>query len=284
MDTEDHSDFELVDKRQLMQSSLVATARVFFVACLGIYVAKRNLVKTNDLKALSNLVEHLLLPCLIFTNFITTLDLTDWKFWLPCMLVSLLIILTGGGLGYLFSEFLVRNPRVRYIIMASCAFGHATSIQLYLVQSLSYLLDLIPSTYETSSLNRGIAYIMIVTLVNNLFRWSVGKKFIEYSKDNQVATQDAQAAQTSSTPQSAERSTTKSLKGFFNPPIIAALISVVICMIPPLKAYLADPTKFIHRAFFVPVQLTGRSLTPVIIIILGCSLGHGQLDTSRLDK
>jgi len=75
-------------------------------------------------------------------------------------------------------------------------------------------------------------------------------------------------------------------KEFFNPPIISALISIIVAFITKLREMLIDQGSFLNRSIFNSVEIVGKVQYAFVMLNLGAILFHNYSNAknSRLKR
>lgn len=128
------------------------------------------------------MIEQLLTPALIFSNFVINLDTLDIFSWLPVFICTTLIIMAQMLLGLLCNRLFIKDRFYENMIVVGNGLVNTTGIQLVLIKSLHHQLDAITVSlkgdkyfYGQEAQHRGVYYVMMTTLVHTLTRWTVGK-------------------------------------------------------------------------------------------------------------
>ena len=75
----------------VVKAVIRATSEIVVVCGAGVWLGHKGIIGRAELKKISLMIEQLLTPALIFSNFIVNLDTLDILSWLPVFICSGLI-------------------------------------------------------------------------------------------------------------------------------------------------------------------------------------------------
>jgi predicted permease len=96
---------------------------ILIVSLIGVYLTKKRILSTTSIQLFSKLIEQIFLPCLIFSSFIKTLELSDFSFWVPPTVSSIMSILIGCALGYTSNRYILKEKNLEQLIILACGLG-----------------------------------------------------------------------------------------------------------------------------------------------------------------
>ncbi len=140
---------------------MLAIGKLFVIVLLGFVLYRRGYLKEDALSFLTFFLVNFSVPCLIFSNIITTFEYSKMPSVVVFLGISLVIFLLGLGLGYFFSFSI--TPLLRREVIALVSFQNCG----YLPMNLAlFLLDI---QKQRIFLN----YIFVYILGFNILMWSV---------------------------------------------------------------------------------------------------------------
>lgn len=173
---------------------LEAQVKVYLVILLATVLVRVKVFGKAEIKALTNLIVALFLPCLIFSNIISTFRPAEIPFWFLLPLAA--IALSGFGLSVAWVFFRKELPGKRNLLPIA-SMQNAGYLALPLGQML------FPSQFEQYAL-----YVFLMILGLSPFLWSVGKMLSTgvYSNSSRWP-------------------------GFINPPFIANVLGIILVLV-----------------------------------------------------
>jgi predicted permease len=156
-------------------------ARVLLVCGAGVYLQKTGILTSSVRKAISKMVVNLLLPCLLFTRIVNTMDVDQLSVLLWLSLANLTYVTLGAMIGTV-AVCVTRPARgLRNILAAAPALGHANSIPLLLVPHLCsmYSEKFGPDDHVTAE-----AYIGLYLITHTFTCWGIGLNVIRKPKES----------------------------------------------------------------------------------------------------
>eukprot|EP01121_Diplochlamys_sp_Union-15-3_P007993 TRINITY_DN2085_c0_g2_i1.p1 TRINITY_DN2085_c0_g2~~TRINITY_DN2085_c0_g2_i1.p1 ORF type:complete len:320 (-),score=24.11 TRINITY_DN2085_c0_g2_i1:4-912(-) len=207
--------------------------------------------------------------------------------------------------------------------MAALAYGNTTSLPLAILVILVPLNTPFFRKEENESveaiITRGTVYILLVTIINNFLRWTIGYWLLKppsssfdytitvnhlesemqsiHDEETQIELVDEPSKIiTTERSHSSWLSRVKSVRhilrkglSIFEPPVWASIIAVGIGLVPALRNLFFspndDPNKVPPLGFFSSALSTlGKAVIPIILISLGYNIGRGPKTTLFLTK
>eukprot|EP01017_Pseudomicrothorax_dubius_P049143 TRINITY_DN9095_c0_g1_i1.p1 TRINITY_DN9095_c0_g1~~TRINITY_DN9095_c0_g1_i1.p1 ORF type:complete len:221 (+),score=18.00 TRINITY_DN9095_c0_g1_i1:398-1060(+) len=172
------------------------------------------------------------------------------------------------------------GPR-KYMNILTYAFPHNTVIQLTLMQSLLKAFRMIaPETKNQaySNYDRGVCYIMVSSLVYNILRYTIGRKYLEKAKVEMQSdikkpllveavpgSTGLFQGLTQKVPAPPKESP---YKQFLTAPLVSAALSIIVCSIPPIRSMFIDKGVLSYSLIW-SLDLTGKTLSCIATVSLG---------------
>ncbi|NMB71530.1 MAG: permease [Bacteroidales bacterium] len=172
---------------------LSAQAKVYLVILLAAVLVRAKVFGKAEVKALTNLIVVLFLPCLIFSNITNTFRPAETPFWFILPLAA--IALSAFGLGVAWIFFRKELPEKRNLLPIA-SMQNAGYLALPLGQML------FPLQFEQYAL-----YVFLMILGLSPFLWSVGKMLSTGVHTN-----------------------SSRWPGFVNPPFIANVLAITLVL------------------------------------------------------
>lgn len=220
----------------LLESFKTTFQAIFGLVALGsvgFFLVRRNFIRGEGLKLLSDLVIGLFLPCLMFYEIVKKFSFTLYPDWWIFPLLSLLITCVGYCLGLLFLSFDKTLRQERGEFLGVVTFQNSGYLPLPLVAAL-----LPPGKSEVMFI-----YIFLFLLGFNMTVFSFGL-FLLLPKENKKRFD---------------------FKHMFNGPVIATILAL-LCVFFKVNSFLPD-------FLLSPVKTFGNAAIPLSILVVGGNLG-----------
>lgn len=160
--------------------AIKGTSRVIFVCGAGVYLQRAGILSQDVRKAISQTVVQLLLPCLLFTRILRTMDLGQLRVLLWLGLGNITYVTLGAAIG-LLTTLVSRPPRaIRNILAVSPAIGHANSIPLMLAPHICALHG---ERFQAGDALVAEGYIGLYLIMHTFTLWGVGLNVIQRPKE-----------------------------------------------------------------------------------------------------
>ncbi|KAG0259777.1 hypothetical protein DFQ27_003897 [Actinomortierella ambigua] len=245
-------------------------------------------------------------PCLLFVKIASTISWDQFvAFWpIPVFyaIFSILSIIVAR-VGSLLLGF---TPEERNFVVASVLFSNTNSLPMALLQSLAFSAAgkrLLRDEQDTAEkvAARGISYILFYAIFGNLVRWSYGFTLLVPKDKPQIMppegiliqVDDHPIVQTVSSapppPNSVIRrkfaSVVSGIRQILTPPLLTALASLVIGLVPQLHELFMSENSKIYSFLVRPLESCGAAAIPMILLCLGAQVvGFAQGDSSKVDN
>ncbi|CAG8569652.1 8805_t:CDS:2, partial [Acaulospora morrowiae] len=291
-----------------------SSSEILFVCVAGYIAAKYGIITSSAQKGITSLIINILMPCLLFSEVGSDIDISKLISLWPVPTFFGIFAIISALLGFFVGKFLNLSSAKTKFIMTGIMFNNVTSLPLGLlrgIENTSAMELLVKDEVDTpgESIKRGKSYILLAVLFGTLLRWSFGAFLLKKESTNDeedplitpskalppihYVRSSSYAATTSSQPDESTqllRSTKRTLwtetkrllnkyikifRSVMNPPLYAAVISLIVGTVPPLKNVF-----FGHdAAFSVLSQATeyiGTITIPLTLISLGAQLKNMQ--------
>ncbi|MBN2662650.1 MAG: AEC family transporter [Bacteroidales bacterium] len=147
-----------------------AIIKIFLVAIIAGFLVKRNIIKQEYIKGLSEVTVKVFLPALVFDKVTTTFDPLNTSGWWVLPLLGMLTPLIFIGITSIFYL-----PKIK---------DNLNKIPLAAFQNAGYLVLPIGQILYSSTFDKFALYVFLYVLGFNLILWSVGKYLITKTKDD----------------------------------------------------------------------------------------------------
>ncbi|MFA6378760.1 MAG: AEC family transporter [Candidatus Omnitrophota bacterium] len=221
------------------QAILAAPLRMFLMGAAGYYFVRRGVVTESVLSALNDLLIYLFLPCLIFHDFLSKFTFSAYGNWWIFPLLGVAVSLAGLVVGEMLS-FLLKNKEKKNQFLSLCAFQNSGYIPLLIAEVI----------LKPQDASQMYMYIFLFLVGFNFLIWSLGVKLIS-EKDRGIV----------------------SLKDFYNPPILATIVSLGLIFF--------GFHRFIPQIVMASFDSFGSCTMPLAILVVGGSLATIKIHEKR---
>jgi predicted permease len=185
-------------------------------------------------------------------------------------------------------------------VAAGVIFQNTTSLPIALIQSIASTraITLLMKEDDTPAVaaSRGISFILIASLLSNLFRYSIGTWLLDASNHKHSNESDREDDDvTDTTPLLSEIPHHHNIRGMavggwhraqeiFNPPLLAAIVALTVGIIPPLKNLFFSEQGVFYSSLTATIRQLGQACIPMVMITLGAELYTLPRNTSASTK
>ena len=273
---------------QGLYASALSTFHWLYIAILGITAKKMGFVDSKFKSGLSKVVTNIILPCFVFSQIVNNFRISQYILIFQAAIGCLVIYIFGLLVGFGISRILKLDKNQHNFLGAVFSTPHNTSIYVILIQVIGPFLDTIfpknPNMVGDSE-KRGLLYVVINSIVANIWKWSCCYALIEpddeedeleninYAllKDNDEQNQ-IQNQIVEKKPKYVEKSFKDKLKSVVNMPLITSIFSLCLTFSPSLQRLFITP-KAILRETIIDVNMTvSKAYSFIVIFILGLSI------------
>jgi auxin efflux carrier family protein len=267
---------------------------------IGYLSARSGFLNDKTQKGLQKLTINVLTPALLFANVGAQIDLqkliTLWA--VPAFYVGYLCI--GFIIAMMAGKICKFDWAASKFVAAGVIFQNTTSLPIALIQSIASTkaITLLMREDDTPGVatSRGISFILIASLLSNLFRYSVGTWLFNDPNPKQINESDNEDGELpdttpllTSTPRR-RQITGMAVSGWhrareiFNPPLLAAIVSLIVGITPPLKHLFFSQDGVFYSSLTATIRQLGQACIPMVMITLGAELYTLPRDTSSSTK
>ncbi|KAG9305021.1 hypothetical protein G9A89_007424 [Geosiphon pyriformis] len=163
-------------------------AQILLICVTGYTCARIGIINGTVQKGLSELTVNILMPCLLFSQVASGIDLdTLVRLWpIPMFIGSFALI--SGSLGIIGGKLLhLTTPQTKFA-SAGIIFNNLTSLTLPLMYNIgtSEAIEILlwgKNDTPSEATKRGISYVLLATLLGNLLRWTLGAQLLRKEED-----------------------------------------------------------------------------------------------------
>ncbi|KAI0562751.1 membrane transporter [Gracilaria domingensis] len=195
---------------------LTALAKLLSTVGLGVLAAKRGILDSATLAALSRLVYNVLLPALLFSNVLTTFRSGVSKQLALMPLAAVAQIVTGLLFSLLMARVLKLTRRERSLFYVCASFGNSSAMPLLLCSSL----------FSGAKQVGSISAVSFFLLGWSPLFWSIGFQVLDAMPSASAQAQDEKKS---------AMSITQFLKKLVTPPLVASMSALLIGLNPFLR-------------------------------------------------
>ncbi|KAG0243589.1 hypothetical protein BGW41_001800 [Actinomortierella wolfii] len=252
-------------------------------------------------EALSRVNLYFLTPCLLFVKIASEISWEQFVAYWPIPVFFSIFSITSWLVARIGSLILGFTPQERNFVTASIMFANTNTLPMALMQSLAFsdagkslLRDDLDTPEQVAA--RGFSYILFYAIFGNFVRWSYGFNLLvpqdpaisPVASPTSVVVVDSQENDQFQKPMSSKdcllsrfcqprvrrlaRRTLRTTRQLMTPPLVTALISLVVGLVPFLhKTMMTKSSKFF--TFLVrPLDDCGAAAIPMIVLCLGAQV------------
>ncbi|KAG0243588.1 hypothetical protein BGW41_001799 [Actinomortierella wolfii] len=244
-------------------------------------------------------------PCLLFVKIASTISWDQFVAFWPIPIFYAIFSILSVIVARVGSFVLRFTPEEHNFVIASVLFSNTNSLPMALMQSLAFSgagSRLLRDEHDTPDkvAARGISYILFYAIFGNLVRWSYGFSLLVPKDKPQVMPPEGILIQVDDQPVAHAVSLSppqpmsvirRKLISFMNgvrqvmtPPLMTALASLVIGLVPQLHQLFMSEDSKLYSFFVRPLESCGAAAIPMILLCLGAQVvGFAQGGSSKAD-
>ena len=137
---------------------LDAVGRIFLIILVAGFLVRKNVIRQEHIGAMANLTVNILLPCLLFSSFVTNFNPGEIPDWWLLPLACVAMIGFGLGLGYLFYPRTYRQKQnlfplasmqnAIYLVLPIGRFTFPDQFDDFLVYSFLFIIGFTPTAWS----------------------------------------------------------------------------------------------------------------------------------------
>ena len=267
-------------------ASTLSTFHWLAIAVLGVVAKKMGFVDAKFKSGLSKVVTNIILPFFIFAQIVNNFRISQYILIIQAAIGCLVIYIIGLFVGFGISRILKLNKFQHNFLGALFSTPHNTSIYVILIQVIGPFLDtIIPKSPHMvgDSVKRGLLYVIINSIVANIWKWSCCYYLIEPDDSDEeeiedsknyalLKDQDESKNIIEKKPKYKGKTFKDILKSVINMPLIASLISLFITFIPSLQLLFITPKSILRETVMDVSKTVSKAYSFLVIFILGLSI------------
>lgn len=272
--------------------SINSVSIVIFIVFLGALATRQNVSNTQLLTQsgssnLSDLIFNILLPCLLFTEIMKSLTISNALefslLFLFCVSNFYSVhIFFGSFIGWIFGKLSKANVHTTRLMMVSIGFQETTAIPLVLATVLGT--SSLPNKGKNFS-NSAISCVLIYTVFSTLFKWTYAYWYLVFRLVKRKSGDKVEEVLIESEKVMEKKSRCWTLRKTLNPPIYAALFAAPLALIPFMQEYVFCGTDAVlEENIFSALELLGGTVSPLICLLLGSKLSKGYPASATISK
>ena len=270
-----------------LYASALSTFHWLYIVILGVTAKKLGFVDSKFKSGLSKVVTNLILPCFVFTQIVNNFRISQYLLIFQAVIGCFIIYILGLFIGFAISRILGLNKKKRDFLGAVFSTPHNTSIYVILIQVIGPFLDTIfPRNLNMvgDSKKRGLLYVVINSIVANIWKWSCCYLLIEPEDEEDELESDINSPLLKDNdeerniqivekkPKYKEKTLKDILKSVCNMPLIASLFSLCITFSPDLQRLFITPKAFLRKTIIDVNMTVAKAYSFLVIFILGLSI------------
>ncbi|KAF0441360.1 auxin efflux carrier [Gigaspora margarita] len=268
-------------------ASAQSSLQVLLVCIVGYLAAKLEIITLNIQKGLSSIIIKILMPCFLFANVsysFTVKTLID--LW-PIPTFFFIFTIINAAFGLICGKLLRLNCSDTKFVITGIILNNVTCISLGLLKGIEktkaiWILRWNKDESPQDIVKRGTSYVLLVSLLANLLRWSLGAHLLKKvpEKDDPSIPQHIPSQIQINNDQITERTPLLKVNShvktfinfkFMNPPLYAALLALIFIAIPNSN-YLFAGDNAPLMAVFQAIDYIGSIAVPMTLLTLGAQL------------
>ncbi|KAF9299200.1 hypothetical protein BGZ88_000042 [Linnemannia elongata] len=257
-----------IDWFELAEAAAEAVSQVIVVVICGILLTKAGLLSPQTQRGLSKINLYFLTPCLIFTKIASALSWDRFVTFWPIPLFYSVFLIVNFTVAQIGSKLLRLTKEETRFATASIMFFNNNSLPIALVQSLALsgaakllLRD------ENDTAEAVLASTGPVAISNN----DLGDVIIDVDSHPDPQTLPPNTV-TPTTWTSRLVAILKKARGLLQPPLVTAIVALIVGLIRPLHHILMDPDSKVFIFLIRPLDTCGRAAVPMILLCLGAQV------------
>lgn len=114
----------------ILISVMGANLSIIFISLVGVFLVITKTINPEFVSWLGRMLEMVFVPCIIITSFLRTITIGELYEIIPIIFSASFVCLVGGVVGFLSSQFWIKDQYTKSIVILACANPHTASIQL----------------------------------------------------------------------------------------------------------------------------------------------------------
>jgi predicted permease len=266
--------------------SSIGTFQVFYITLLGISFKKLKFVDEKFESSLSKMLANMMLPSFIFCEVLLNFDNNNLYQLSQTVFGLFTVFFLSIIVGYIFGILFKFERGEKNILMAVLSSNNSTSIALILIYVLEpnlYSMKFVSPSQSgvTKPTDRGRLYISLMSIVSNLWRWSVTYNLINENpqtdltqaliEKNNKFSEDIKGLNKQ---KKQNKSYVELLKEMINIPISVAIITLIFSFNNFIKNIFTSPTSMIKLTLFDAHLTVSKCYSFCVLFMLGLNISN----------
>ncbi len=236
---------------ELLLYSSKAVSSIILIGGAGALLVRFHVINKDALRTLGKLVYFLMLPCLLFTNLASSINLQQlgeyWILPVSCAIHVFTGILAGGMVVKLCRP----QPEMEVGVAAATAFSNTGYLPIPLMIAVTQVFPCFRN--DPQAADTAVVYISLFLVGYSPLLWTFGHSMIAGRKMREI-----------------------SFIQFFPPPVIGMLIGVAFGLTPFLKEITCSNSGLLNP-FYKAASIIGLGTVPCALLLLGGNLADGPV-------
>ncbi|KAF9970341.1 hypothetical protein BGZ73_006954 [Actinomortierella ambigua] len=301
-----------MDWHILVLAAFEAVSQVLVIVLCGVLLSKTGFLTSAGQKAMSRVNLYFLTPCLLFVKIASEISWSQFVSYWPIPIFYAIFTFASWLLGRVGSFVLGFTREERNFVLASVMFANTNTLPMALMQSLAYSdagKNLLRGVHDNPDevAARGFSYILFYAIFGNFVRWSYGYNLLvpqetvvsphssfSPSPTSVVIVQSEQESPSeqeshlqlgpekqgnvsrmrriSKRSRSWARRTLRVTRQLMTPPLVTAMFSLVVGLVPFLHHTLMNKGSKFYTFLVRPLEDCGDAAIPMIVLCLGAQV------------
>ncbi|OMJ82043.1 hypothetical protein SteCoe_17370 [Stentor coeruleus] len=277
--------------------SIDGTVIVIIMVTAGAMMTRYNILDKHGAESLGKLILNLLLPALLFTEMIKSLDISKLDQFAILLFFCTIHVFLGCAIGWILSKITKAGKNMTRLIMACIAFQDTTAIPLIFAQVLGTG-DITKS--DKNFQDDAIGFVLIYTVFITVYKWTISYGMLKPVLESENLDINASLASVGNLPVIGMMGSVTSsmiqvipvkkgwiwtIKKIMNPPIYSTIISIPLALIPYMKEYVfCGSGAVLTENIFAALVTMGATVSPLICILLGSKLSKGYPESADISN
>ncbi|KAG0259776.1 hypothetical protein DFQ27_003896 [Actinomortierella ambigua] len=219
---------------------------------------------------------YFLTPCLLFVKIASEISWVQFVSYWPIPIFFAIFSFASWLLGSVGSFLLGFTREERNFVIASVMFANTNTLPMALMQSLAFsdagkslLRDELDSQDQVAA--RGFSYILFYAIFGNFVRWSYGFRLL-VPQETIVSPLSSFSLSPTTRCRTLARRTFRIIRQLMTPPLVTAMISLVVGVVPILHRTLMNKGSKFYTFLVRPLEDCGAAAIPMIVLCLGAQV------------
>jgi len=172
---------------ELVLESVRSIATIASLALIGLVLERNGWLGKDAKKFLGNLSMNVTIPCLLFSQAVTSIELDLLAFAWPMFIFPFIYVSLGATLGSLVNRFSQPKETMRPAVLAACAFGNSTGLPIVLVTIIGNASIPADVRARLGSSVEPLSYLALYLVFYPVLQWAAGGYLLGLRGNRQAA-------------------------------------------------------------------------------------------------